>query len=136
MWDAGVGGVGVPGQSFNTGFAGIFQPNLSSATNTGFNYMALAGGGLTNMVAPTPPSHPASPSTDDLLKIMLAYDLDSYYASIFTTTTAFPVSSHALLEVDSPDLTAFKNHGGKVIVWQPQTGGPFSPLAMVDWYES
>ena len=36
----------------------------------------------------------------------------------------------------SPDLTAFKNHGGKVIIWQPQTGGPFSPLAMVDWYES
>ncbi len=136
MWDAGVGGVGVPGQSFNTWFAGIFLPNLSTATNNGFNYMALAGGGLTNMLAPTPPSHPASPSTDDLLKVMLAYDLDSYYASIFATTTAFPTSSHALLEVDSPDLSAFKNHGGKVIIWQPQTGGPFSPLAMVDWYES
>jgi hypothetical protein len=40
-----------------------------------------------------------------------------------------------MLEVDSPDRSSFRKNGGKLILMQPQTGGPFSPLAMVDWYE-
>jgi feruloyl esterase len=87
------------------------------------------------MVAPTPPHLPASIAEDDQLRVMLGYDLDSYYASTFATSAAFPTSSHDLLEVDSTDLSAFSSRNGKLIVWQPQSGGPFSPLAMVDWYQ-
>jgi len=29
----------------------------------------------------------------------------------------------------------FRNRGGKVVIYQPQSGGPFSALAMVDWYQ-
>ena len=28
-----------------------------------------------------------------------------------------------------------RNRGGKVVIYQPQSGGPFSALAMVDWYQ-
>ena len=88
------------------------------------------------MVAPTPFHAPLSTSTDDQLRVMLGYDLDAYLASIFATSPAFPTSSHALLDVDSTDLSAFKSKGGKALIWQPQSGGPFSPLAMVHWYQA
>jgi hypothetical protein len=35
-----------------------------------------------------------------------------------------------------PLLGAFRAHGGKAIISQPQTGVPFSPLAMENWYQS
>ena len=47
----------------------------------------------------------------------------------------FPVSGFDLLETTTDTLAPFANHGGKVVIWQPQTGGPFSPMAMVDWYQ-
>jgi len=62
------------------------------------------------------------------------YDFDTLAASIHGTSAQFPISDTDLLNVDSTDLTPFKERGGKLIVWQPQTGGPFSPQDMVNWY--
>jgi hypothetical protein len=67
--------------------------------------------------------------------LMMNYDLDAYYASLFSTTALFPVSSFDQLQADSTDLSKFNGNKGKLIIYQPQSGGPFSPLAMVDWYE-
>jgi Tannase and feruloyl esterase len=147
QWDPGIAGCtsatdcNAPGATnIATGWRswklGQFQSNLATATNGGNDFSSGAGGGLTTMVAPTPPHAPASTSTDDQLKVMLGYDLDAYLASIFATSTAFPTSSHTLLDVDSTDLSAFNGHGGKAIIYQPQTGGPFSPLAMENWYQA
>jgi feruloyl esterase len=146
MWDPGIAGCtsaadcNVPGatniaQGWRQWKIGIFQSDLTTAANNAFDWISFAGGGLSTMLAPTPPHAPASVGEDDQLKVVLGYDLDAYYAGIFATTTAFPASSHTLLEADSTDLSAFNAHGGKLIIWQPQSGGPFSPLAMVDWYQ-
>ena len=61
-------------------------------------------------------------------------DFDTLAASIFGRSAAFPVSNTRLLNVDDTDLSRFKRHGGKLIIWQPQSGGPFSPQDMVNWY--
>jgi feruloyl esterase len=146
LWDPGIAGCSsaadcnAPGATnISVGWRswkfGLFQANLATATNNALDWIFLAGGGLSTMLAPTPPHPPASMGEDDNLRVLLGYDLDSYYASIFATSAAFPMSSNALLDVDSPDLSQFNTHGGKLIVWQPQSGGPFSPLAMVDWYQ-
>ena len=62
------------------------------------------------------------------------YDFDTFAASIFGRSAAFPLSDTKLLNVDDTDLSPFKRRGGKLIIWQPQTGGPFSPQDMVNWY--
>ena len=146
MWDAGIAGC-TSSVDCNTSGAtniaggwrlwtlGSFQTNLATATTNALDYSPFAGGGLSTVLAPTPSNAPAPMANEGLLRLMLSYNLDSYYQSIFATTPAFPTSSYSLFDVDSTDLSAFKNSGGKVLIWQPQTGGPFSPLAMVDWYQ-
>jgi hypothetical protein len=78
---------------------------------------------------------PAPTAAEGTYRIMTDWNLDDYVTAVHATTAGFPVSSYDLLQVDSTDLRPFRAHGGKVLVWQPQTGGPFSPLAMVHWYE-
>jgi feruloyl esterase len=146
MWDAGIAGC-TSAADCNTPSAtniatnwrswkiGSYQADLSTAQNNALDFTGGAGGALSTVLAPTPPTLPAPVAAEGLTKIMLDYDLDAYYASLFATNAKFPVSSYDQLQADSTDLSAFKTAGGKLIVWQPQSGGPFSPLAMVDWYD-
>jgi feruloyl esterase len=60
-------------------------------------------------------------------------DFDTLAASIFGSNADFPVSNTELLNMDDAKL-AFKNGGGKLIVYAGQTGGPFSPQDLVNWY--
>lgn len=62
---------------------------------------------------------------------MISNDLDAYYASLFNTTALFPVSPFEQLKADSTDLSKLKGSKGKLVIYQPQSGGPYSPLAMV-----
>lgn len=109
---------------------GSYQTNLVTAV-----LQVQGGGPATTTVLPNPPVLPAPVANEGLTKLMMSWNLDDYVASLHATTTAFPVSSYDLLQVDSTHLNAYRSHGGKMIIWQPQTGGPFSPLAMVHWYE-
>lgn len=142
MWDAGIAGC-TSAVDCNTPVAtniatnwrawniGTFQANLATAVNT-----VIGGGPATTTVLPMPPVMPAPVANEGLFRIMMSWNLDDYVASLHATTTGFPISSYDLLQVDSTDLKLFRSGGGKVIIWQPQTGGPFSPLAMVHWYEA
>jgi len=146
MWDAGIAGC-TSATDCNTPTAtniatgwrgwkiGQFQNNLATAQNNALDFTGGAGGALSTVLAPTPPASPAATANEGLTTIMLNYDLDAYYASLFNTTTAFPVSAYDQLQADSTDLSQFKSNNGKMIIYQPQSGGPFSPLAMVDWYQ-
>jgi len=146
MWDAGIAGC-TSATDCNTPTAtniatgwrgwkiGRFQSNLATAQNNALDFTGGAGGALSSVLAPTPPVLPAPTASEGLFRLLVSYDLDEYAVRIRSTTPAFPVSSYDQLQVDSPDRRAFKRHGGKMIITQPQSGGPFSPLAMVDWYE-
>jgi hypothetical protein len=84
---------------------------------------------------PTPPNVPSPTANEGVFKLILNYDLDAFYDSIMNTTAKFPRSTYTEMTVDSTDLSVFRNRGGKVVTYQPQSGGPFSALSMVDWYQ-
>jgi len=148
MWDAGIAGCtsaadcNLPGatninggwRSWNVGgFNANFVPHQSMTPNGALNFASLGGGAIPLLFA-TPPILPAPTASDGLANLIMNANFDDLAASIHGTSAAFPVSDTDLLNVDSTDLTPFKQHGGKLIAWQPQTGGPFSPRDMVNWY--
>ena len=149
MWDAGIAGCtstadcNVPGATnINTGWrlwnVGIpfnpsFVPHVTPAANGAFNFASLGGGAIPLLFA-TPPILPAPTANDGLANLVMNFDFDTLAASIHGTSAQFPVSDTDLLNVDSTDLRPFRDQGGKLIIWQPQTGGPSSPQDMVNWY--
>jgi tannase/feruloyl esterase/uncharacterized tannase-like protein DUF6351 len=152
MWDAGIAGCtsttdcNLPGatninigwRSWNVGgnnYNASFVPHVSNVSNGALNFASLGGGAIPLLFA-TPPILPAPTASDGLANLIMNYDFDALAASIHGTSAAFPISDTDLLNVDSTDLTPFKANGGKLIIWQPQTGGPFSPQDMVNWYSA
>ena len=148
MWDAGIAGctsavdcntptatnINNGWRTWNIGtFNPNFVPNVSNTANGALNFASLGGGAIPLLFA-TPPILPAPTANDGLANLIMNYDFDTLAASIFGTSAAFPVSDTELLNVDATDLSAFKENGGKLIIWQPQSGGPFSPQDMVNWY--
>lgn len=148
MWDAGIAGCNSPADcnapgaiNINTGwrlwnvgnFNAGFIPGVSTSANGALSFASLGGGAIPLLFA-TPPILPAPTASDGLANLIMNYDFDTLAASIFGTSAAFPVSNTELLNVDSTDLSAFRQRGGKLVIWQPQSGGPFSPQDMVNWY--
>ncbi|HKW36547.1 MAG TPA: tannase/feruloyl esterase family alpha/beta hydrolase [Burkholderiales bacterium] len=148
MWDAGIAGctsavdcntptaTNINGgwRAWNVGaFNASFVPHVTNSANGALNFASLGGGAIPLLFA-TPPILPAPTANDGLANITMNVDFDTLAASIFGTSTAFPVSDTELLNVDDTDLSPFKRRGGKLIIWQGQTGGPFSPQDMVNWY--
>jgi len=121
-------------RTWNVGaFNANFMPHVSNSSNGALNFASLGGGAIPLLFA-TPPILPAPTASDGLANLIMNYDFDTLAASIHGTSAQFPVSDTDLLNVDSTNLRPFRDHGGKLIIWQPQTGGPFSPQDMVNWY--
>ncbi|MFZ1909829.1 MAG: tannase/feruloyl esterase family alpha/beta hydrolase, partial [Burkholderiales bacterium] len=147
MWDPGIAGctstadcntptaTNINGgwRSWNLGsYNANFVPNVTKAANGGSLYSL--GGGAVPLIHATPPYLPSPTANDGLAAELMNMNLDDLAQRIFATAPDFPVSSWDLLNTNATNLSPFRNHGGKVVLWQPQTGGPFSPLYMVDWY--
>ncbi|HYX66386.1 MAG TPA: DUF6351 family protein, partial [Burkholderiales bacterium] len=147
MWDPGIAGctgavdcngptstnIGQGWRSWNLGsYNANFVPNVSKIAN-GATILNL-GGGAVPVLHSTPPMLPSPTANDGLAAQMITMDFDDMAQRIFATTPQYPVSSWDLLNVNATDLSPFKSAGGKVVIWQPQSGGPFSPQYMVDWY--
>ena len=115
------------------GFNVNFVPHVSNSSNGALNFASLGGGAIPLLFA-TPPILPAPTANDGLANLIMNHDFDTLAASIHGTSAQFPVSDTDLLNVDSTNLRPFRDQGGKLIIWQPQTGGPFSPQDMVNWY--
>jgi feruloyl esterase len=148
MWDAGIAGctsavdcntptaANINGgwRLWNVGFFNpAFVPHVSNTPNGALSFASLGGGAIPLLFA-TPPILPAPTANDGLANLIMNYDFDTLAASIFGRNAAFPVSDTELLNVDDTDLSPFKRRGGKLLIWQPQSGGPFSPQDMVNWY--
>jgi feruloyl esterase len=147
MWDPGIAGCtsetdcNAPGATnISTGWRtwnlGTYQANPATAINTANAFSGNRGGAAATVVVPTPPVVPSPIAAEGTTRILMEYDLDAFVASTRSTTAEFPVSGQDLYDVASTDLSDFASRGGKVLIYQPQTGGPFSPLAMVHWYEA
>ena len=148
MWDAGIAGctspvdcntptatnINIGWRLWNVGFFNpAFVPHVSNTPNGALSFASLGGGAIPLLFA-TPPILPAPTANDGLANLIMNYDFDTLAASIFGHNAAFPVSDTELLNVDDTNLSHFKKSGGKLLIWQPQSGGPFSPQDMVNWY--
>ena len=148
MWDPGIAGctsttdcntptatnINLGWRLWNLGFfSPTFVPNVSTTANGALNFASLGGGAIPLLFA-TPPILPAPTASDGLAKLLMNINFDTLAQSIFGTSAQFPISNTALLNVDDTNLSPFQKHGGKVIIYIGQTGGPFSPQDLVNWY--
>jgi pimeloyl-ACP methyl ester carboxylesterase len=121
--------------------AGIGDPNPVGAlrawslgsprgrTNTALN--VTLGAGALAFVFVTPPVDTADP-----LGFVLGFDFDRDAPKIFATAGEYAESSMSFMTATSPDLTAFRRHGGKLIVYHGASDGVFSVNDTIRWYES
>ena len=147
MWDPGIAGCtsavdcNTPAATnISTGWRswklGNFVANPSTAENSALDFSGGTGGAAGTVVVPTPPILPANVNNEGTVSILMNINLDQYIALEHGTTPKFTVSGFDLLETGQTSLAPFASHGGKVVIYQPQSGGPFSPMAMVDWYRT
>jgi hypothetical protein len=114
-------------------FNAAFVPNVSTTANGALSFASLGGGAVPLLFA-TPPILPAPTANDGLANLIFNLNYDSFAQSIFGTSAQFPLSDTTLLNVDSTDLSGFKARSGKLLLYVGQTGGPFSPQDLVNYY--
>jgi feruloyl esterase len=56
--------------------------------------------------------------TSASLSYALGYDFDTDPIKLYTTTPTYPQSTSAMTFTDALDLSAFKNRGGKMMMYQ------------------
>jgi len=83
----------------------------------------------------TPPT-PISGGAVGLLDYLLAFDLEKDAAKIYAADDTFKVSSMSFMPPPSTDLSAFRNHGGKLIVFHGNSDPVFSVNDTISWYEA
>ncbi len=70
------------------------------------------------------------------LKFLLNYDLDTQSHEIYATNQTYKESAWDVVSARSTDLSAFKAHGGKLIVPQGFSDPIFSINDTVDWWNA
>jgi poly(3-hydroxybutyrate) depolymerase len=129
-WDAGIGGK--LGAAFNQGWRvwkmGAFNAPANSAINVTLGATALS----TIFITPPVPvqTGPAA------VAFALGFDIDSAPRLLAATTSTYRESALEFMKADSSDLSAFKRHGGRLVVAHGVSDPVFSVLDTVDWWSS
>jgi hypothetical protein len=106
-------------------------PPLPANTNTAFN-LTLGGGSLPHVFV-TPPD--VTPLTG-LEAYIFGFDFDTDAPKIFKTSGIYKQSSMQFMTARSTNLSRFKKHGGKMILYHGNSDGVFSPHDTIDWYKA
>ncbi len=127
-WDPGIAGSlnGVFNNGFRAYWFGTYDAPLNTATKLTLSAPQAA------MLWKTPPlALPAAQYIDYFLN----YDADDTEASIQRRTDVYPqaVADWGLMR--SPDLSAFKARGGKMIAWIGNADPAVSPRATIEWFK-
>lgn len=119
-WD---GGVGAPGwQVWKTGLVGG-PPSLN----------VVLGGNALASVFTTPPT-PITTDPERLLAWQLGFDFTDDAPAIYAVQPPFSTSAWQDIGMRSTDLSAFRTHGGKLIVPHGSSDPVFSILDTIDWW--
>ncbi len=94
----------------------------------------LLGGGSLAAVFTTPPT-PLAADPAKLLAWQLAFDFNRDAPKIYATSSAFQTSAWEDIGMRSPDLSAFRAHGGKMIVPHGVSDPVFSVLDTIAWWK-
>jgi feruloyl esterase len=142
FWDAGIWDPPTaPGFGFaawNVAFIG--PPGVNSAANL------TLGAGAAPMIFTTPPvvlpvtnPRPSGNSADSLEGFMFNYNFDEALRNIFGTAPGYSQSAMDFMTGTplgpSPDLSAFKRHRGKMIIYDSINDGIFSGVDIIDYYK-
>ena len=128
-WDPGIGGM--LGTTFNSGFRAFWFGDYSSSTNTATKLTLSAPQAA--MLWKTPPTPLTIPQYIDYFS---TYNIDDTEASITRKTSVYTQSVVEWGMMKSPDLSGFKQRGGKMISWIGNADPAVSPQATIDWYKS
>ena len=127
--DPGIGGQS--GSTFNQGWRSWVLGSFNSATNDAQKVTRSCASSALRYTA-----HPVLPFvTDrDCVPFQLNFDFDTLLARVNETSGIYTVSAADLGLIDSTDLSAFKAHGGKLIVYHGGADGAFSVNTTINWY--
>ena len=128
-WDRGIGGK--VGETYNQGWRVWKMGAYDSPTNSAI--IAGLGAGAVAAVFTTPPVPTASTGAAPLAHL-LGIELETDAAKLSTKSGAFTQSSLEFMMASSTDLTAFKNHGGKLIIVQGVSDPVFSIKDTMNWW--
>src|SRR4029453_11863175 len=110
-WDPGISGQS--GATFNGNWRSWWLGSYNSATNnaTKLNFVSAVA-----VIYGSPPVLPFT--TADSLNFSLNYNFDTDVAKMYTASGIYTPASTDMLFTDSTDYSAFRNRGGKLVIWQ------------------
>ncbi|WP_235839996.1 tannase/feruloyl esterase family alpha/beta hydrolase [Derxia lacustris] len=124
-WDAGVGGFGWRIWKLGT-----------SATSVPNSIIATLGGGSLPYVFTTPPTKVSGEGTG-VVDYLLGFSFDTDAPKIYATDVTYTTAAMTFMTPPNPsDLSAFKGHGGKLIVFHGGSDPVFSYNDTRNWYQS
>ncbi|MDO8450540.1 MAG: tannase/feruloyl esterase family alpha/beta hydrolase [Rhodoferax sp.] len=127
-WDAGVG-------ASQIGF-GSWRAWKLQGPIAGLPIIGALGAGSVAYTFSTPPK-PVAGNPPALIKYLLDYNFDTDAATIFAASGIFKESSvQFMTPPNATDLSAFKTHGGKMIVYHGTSDPVFSFNDTRNWYEA
>ncbi len=103
------------------------QPLVNNAMNL------TLGGGALPLIFVTPPA--ITPVTG-LEAYIFDFNFDTDAPRIFKTSGIYTESSMEFMTARSTDLSSFKHHGGKLIIYNGNSDGVFSSHDIVRWYNA
>lgn len=126
-WDPGIGGLN--GAEYNQGFRAFWFGAYAASTNTATKLTLSAPQAA--LLWKTPPTVLSIPQSMDYF---MKYNVDDTEASITRTTDLYrqPVVEWGMS--NSPDLSKFKQSGGKMISWIGNADPAVSPNETIAWY--
>jgi hypothetical protein len=129
QWDAGIGGLS--GTTYNPTWRSWWLGSFASATN---NATKLAFATAEAVIYTTPPVLPITNA--QALSYSLNYNFDADPIKIYSTAPGYPQSTASMTFTDSLDLSAFKSHGGKLMIYQGGSDPSVSIKDTLRWYDA
>jgi Tannase and feruloyl esterase len=127
-WDAGIGGKSGP--AYNMGWRiwklGMFNAPANSSIN------ATLGSGAISAIFTTPPT-PVASSGAAPVAYLLGLNFDTDVPKIYAESGTFAKSAWDFMMASSTDLSAFRKHGGKLILAQGVSDPVFSIDDTISW---
>jgi poly(3-hydroxybutyrate) depolymerase len=122
-WDAGIGNPG-----WRIWKLGMFAAPVNSSIN------ATLGSGAVSALFSTPPVPVASAGAAPLA-FLLSFNFDTDAAKIFAESSTYSKSSWDYMQASSTNLSAFKKHGGKLLITHGVSDPIFSVNDTIAWLE-
>jgi feruloyl esterase len=130
-WDGGIGSADWRGWNIGSPVKPGMPPMMPGAGGPPMS--VLMGASSLATIFSTPPKV-LEPGLQPALNYLLTFDFDKDARTIYATSAAFPRSSWDDINARSPDLDAFRKHGGKLIVYHGASDPVFSINDTIAWY--